>query len=159
MPFVVRHPASIRPGTRVDDMVLNIDFASTFLDYAGLDAPKEMQGRSFAPLLRGEEIPGWRRSFYYRYYFSHFNTPAHWGVRTRDHKLIYYHDSDEWELYDLKDDPMEMNNLYGRGAASGVVESLKGEIERLRAEFGDHETAEEGNARARRLLGRGHPRF
>jgi arylsulfatase A-like enzyme len=159
MPFVVRHPDSIEPGTRCRDLILNVDFAPTFLEYAGCGIPGDMQGRSMAPLLRGAEAPDWRESFYYRYYFSHFRTPAHWGVRTHNHKLIYYHDSDEWELYDLHNDPMEMNNLYSDEGFADVVQKLKAEADRLREECGDHETAEEGNQRARQLLGCVHPHY
>ncbi len=159
MPFIVRYPEAIKPGTRCDDLVLNIDFAPTFLESAGIPVPKDMQGSSIMPLLQGAEIPDWRQSMYYRYYHSHFNTPAHWGIRTRQHKLIYYHDSEEWELYDLNIDPMEMTNLYGNKEYRALVHSLKGELGRLREEFQDLETADEGNQRARRLLGRSHPYY
>ena len=156
MPFAVRYPAAVHPGTRCDDLVVNIDFAPTLLDYARVPVPEDMQGRSFMPLLQGRNTPNWRQSMYYRYYFSYFNTPPHWGIRTLDHKLIYYHDSDEWELYDLKEDPMEMTNLYGREDCRSLVSSLKDELDRLRAELIDHETAEEGNQRASVSLGDSH---
>lgn len=160
MPFVVRYPEAIRPGTCCDDLVLNIDFLPTFLEYAGVETPKDIQGTSAAPLLRGMPVPDWRRSMYYRYYYSHFRTPAHWGIRTLKHKLIYYHDSDAWELYDLENDPMEMHNLYGNEECGGLVRSLKQELVRLREEFKDHETAEQGNERARRILHkRSHPYY
>ena len=159
MPFVVRYPEAIRAGTRLDDLIVNIDFAPTFLEFAEVDVPADMQGVSAASLLRGEAISDWRQSMYYRYYFSHFNTPAHWGVRTLEHKLIYYHDSDEWELYDLKRDPMEMNNVIGDAQYATLMKSLQDELVRLRNEFGDHESAEAGNERARQLLGQGHPLY
>lgn len=159
MPFVVRYPEAITPGTCCDHMILNIDFAPTFLESAGIKAPEDMQGSSFMPFLRGVEIPEWRQSMYYRYYYSHFKTPAHWGIRTHEHKLIYYHDSQEWELYDLMIDPMELNNLYGNDEYSDLVDSLKAELVRLREEFHDSETAEDGNERARRLLHRSHPYY
>jgi arylsulfatase A-like enzyme len=159
MPFVVRYPEAIQPGTCCNDLVLNIDFAPTFLESAGIPAPEDMQGSSIMPLLEGAETPDWRQSMYYRYYYSHFNTPAHWGIRTREHKLIHYHDSEEWELYDLENDPMEMVNLYGNEECRSLVHSLKTELIRLREEFDDHDTAEQGNQRARRLLGRSHPYY
>jgi len=159
MPLLVRYPAEILPGTRCGDLAVNIDFAPTLLDYAGIPVPEDMQGRSLRPLLQGQSVTDWRQSMYYRYYLSHFNTPAHWGIRTLDHKLIYYHDSDEWELYDLKQDPSEMVNIYEREDCRDLVDSLKSELDRLREEFMDHETAEEGNRRAAASLGRSHPYY
>ncbi len=129
------------------------------LGCAGVPVPEDMQGRSFLPLLQGQRVLNWRKSMYYRYYYSHFNTPPHWGIRTLEHKLIYYHDSDKWELYDLKEDPLEMTNLYGSEGCRSLVSSLKDKLDRLRAEFMDDETAEEGNQRARVALGRSHPYY
>ena len=159
MPFVVRYPHVIRPGATDKHMILNIDFAPTLLDYAGVSIPGEMQGHSFRHLLQGTGNAGRREIMYYRYYYSHFNTPAHWGVRTLEHKLIYYHESDEWELYDLAEDPMEMNNLYGQAGQEELTLRLKQEIDRLRTELGDHESGEQGNARAHTLLCQKHHPF
>ena len=159
MPFVVRYPEAIQPGTCCDDLVLNIDFAPTFLEFAGVEASQDMQGASAVSLLKGAPLQDGRRSMYYRYYYSHFNTPAHWGIRTLEHKLIYYHDSEEWEFYDLKSDPMEMINLYDNTECREIVRSLQDELVRLREEFEDYETAEQGNERARLLLGRSHPYY
>lgn len=89
MPFVIRHPAEIEPGTVIDDMVVNIDYAPLLMDYAGLDVPGEMQGRSFRPILAGNTVEGWRDSMYFQHY-GEFVEP-HWGVRTNTHKLIYYY--------------------------------------------------------------------
>jgi arylsulfatase A-like enzyme len=159
MPFIVRYPEAIHPGTLCDDLVVNIDFAPTLLEYAGIRVPEDMQGSSIVPLLQGTKVPDWRQSMYYRYYYSHFNTPAHWGIRTLEHKLIYYHDSEEWELYDLRNDPMEMANLFGNPEHRELVRSMQDELVRLREQFGDRETAEQGNERARFLLGRKHPYY
>ena len=153
MPFVIRYPGVIAPGSIDQHLILNTDFAPTFLDYAGVPVPQDMQGRSFRPLLEGREELDWRRVMYYRYYFSHFDTPAHWGVRTLRHKLIYYHDSDEWELYDLQADSLELKNIYDDPDQQDVVAELKAELSRLRDELGDTDSAEQGNARTRRLLG------
>ena len=103
MPFLVRWPAAIKAGTRSDAIALNVDFAPTFLDVAGLPVPSDMQGRSLLPVLRGRTPADWRSSMYYRYYHDpgHHNTRAHYGVRTRTHKLIYYWKKDQWELFDL----------------------------------------------------------
>ena len=154
MPFLVRFPGVIESSSVDQHLILNTDFAPTLLDYAGVEIPEDMQGRSFRPLLEGREVPDWREVMYYRYYFSHFSTPAHWGVRTLRYKLIYYHDSDEWELYDLDADSLELNNVYTDPGYQDVVAELKAELDRLREELGDTESAEEGNERTRRLLHR-----
>ena len=107
MPFLVRWPAAIKAGSRSDAMALNVDFAPTFLDAAGVKVPAEMQGRSLLPVLRGKTPADWRTSMYYRYYHDpgDHNTRAHYGVRTATHKLIYFWKKDQWELFDLVRDP------------------------------------------------------
>jgi len=90
MPFLVRWPGRVRPGTRSEGMILNVDFAQTMLEAAGAKAEPDMQGRSFVPLLEGRTPSDWRKSMYYRYYYSHFETEPHLGVRTHKHKLIYF---------------------------------------------------------------------
>src|SRR5262249_2245146 len=111
MPFLVSWPGRIKPGTTNDAMVMNIDFAPTLMEAAGLTPPRDMQGRSLLPLFRGERPPDWRRSIYYRYYHypGDHQVQPHYGVRTERHKLICYHKLDEWELYDLWNDPHELN--------------------------------------------------
>ena len=134
MPFLVRWPGVIRPGTRSDAMALNIDFAPTFLDAAGLAPSPEMQGTSMVPVLRGRTPATWRTSMYYRYYHDpgDHNTRAHYGVRTKTHKLIYFPTKDQWELFDLVRDPYELHNLYGQPGASSLTASLKAELARLK---------------------------
>jgi arylsulfatase A-like enzyme len=144
MPFVVRFPPEIRPGSTDARLVLNVDFAPLFLDYAGLPVPEAMQGRSFRPLLRGETPPGWRTAMYYRYFMhcdpSH-NIYAHYGVRTEHHKLIYYYetqpDPPEWELFDLLQDPGELRSVYGDPAYADVRHALAAGLHRLRVALGD----------------------
>ena len=160
MPFVMRHPASISPGTTNDKLILNTDFAPTFLDYAGTSPPAQMQGTSFRPLLAGGASDGWRDAFYYRYYYSHFRTPAHWGIRSMTHKLIYYHASDEWELFDLESDPAEMRNVYGEAENADLVLALKQQLTALQTEVGDVDSGPEGDERAARLMREpGHPMY
>ena len=139
MPFLVRWPAVIAPGTRVEAMGLNIDFAPTFLDAAGLAPSADMQGRSLVPVLRGKTPRDWRTSMYYRYYHDpgHHNTRAHYGVRTQTHKLIYFWKKDQWELYDLVTDPREMHNLYGQPGQAALTAKLKTELARLKREAKD----------------------
>ncbi len=137
MPFLVRWPKEIKSGTTSDGMILNVDFAPTILAAVGLQAPAEMQGRSFLPLLHGDLPSDWRQSMYYRYYFSHFQTESHYGVRTYRHKLIYFDRIKQWELYDLGKDPQEMNNVYHEPEYKGVVKQLKQELKRLQTELDD----------------------
>jgi arylsulfatase A-like enzyme len=134
MPFLIRWPAVIKPGSRSDAMALNVDFAETFLDAAGLPVPNGMQGRSLLPLLRGRAPADWRTSMYYRYYHDpgDHNTRAHYGVRTTTHKLIYFWKKDQWELYDLVNDPLEMNNIYGQPGQEQLTSTLKAELARLK---------------------------
>ncbi len=146
IPFLVRWPAGIKPGTKIPQLVINTDFAPTFLNAAGVATPDDMQGRSILPLLKGEVPADWRSSFYYRYYHDpgHHNTARHLGVRTETHKLIYFWKKDQWELFDLKADPNELNNLYGQQGQEEVTKQLKELIAKYKVELEDHdEFAEE----------------
>jgi arylsulfatase A-like enzyme len=93
MPFIVRYPREIAENSVCDKISLNLDFAKTILDFAGIDAPDDMQGASLRPLMQGETPEGWRTSFYYRYWMhlTHHNVPAHIGLRTERYKLIFYY--------------------------------------------------------------------
>ena len=144
MPFLVRYPREIRPGSADAHIVLNTDFAPLFLDWAGVPVPEGMQGTSFRGVLQGQAPPDWRESMYYRYFMhldSSHNTYAHYGVRTNSLKLIYYYEPEpgpqEWELFNLDEDPHELRNVYSDPAYSGIVADLKTELKRLRAEVGD----------------------
>jgi arylsulfatase A-like enzyme len=152
MPFLIRYPPEIEPGTVNNRIVLNTDFAPTLLDFAGLPIPQRMQGVSFRPLLQGKTPAGWRTSMYYRYWLhlAHHGVYAHYGVRTERYKLIYYYAEalgtpgaiddpkpPEWELFDLKNDSAELRSVHGDPSYSGVVEGLKDELRRLRCQFHD----------------------
>jgi arylsulfatase A-like enzyme len=141
MPFLVRWPARIKPGTKSDALVLNIDFAPTFLEAGGLPASADMQGRSILPVLIGRTPSDWRTSMYYRYYHDpgDHNTRAHYGVRTRTHKLIYFWKKDQWELFDLVNDPYELHNLYGQPGQEALTTTLKSELARLKREVKDED--------------------
>ncbi len=153
MPFLMRYPREIRAGSVNRDMVLNLDFAETFLDYAGLPAPKDMQGRSFRANAHGRTPKDWRQSMYYRYWMHFTNdhyVAAHYGVRTHTHKLVYYYGKPldatgtgkeiappEWELFDLKKDPREMKSVYGEAGYAKVQAELVKEMDRLQKLYGD----------------------
>ena len=139
MPFLARWPARIPPGTRVPQMIQNIDYAPTFLEAAGLEVPGDVQGESLTPLLEGGDPGDWRRSIYYHYYeFPAVHMVAkHYGVRTERYKLIHYYETDEWECFDLETDPGEMESVYSDPEYAGIVAELKTELERLQALYGD----------------------
>jgi arylsulfatase A-like enzyme len=137
MPFLVRWPGNITSGTVSEGMILNVDFAPTILEAAGVASHPDMQGRSFMPLFTGTVPSDWRESMYYRYYYSHFETEPHYGVRTYTHKLIYFDKIREWELYDLVKDPLEMDNVYKDPEHQQLVKELKQELLRLQTELGD----------------------
>jgi arylsulfatase A-like enzyme len=141
MPFLVRWPARITRGTRSRAIALNVDVAPTFLDAAGIPVPADMQGRSLLPLLRGRTPSDWRTSMYYRYYHDpgDHNTRAHYGVRTSTHKLIYFWKKDQWELFDLVNDPYELHNLYGEPGQDQLTSTLKAELMRLKQSLGDND--------------------
>ena len=142
MPLIVRYPKEIQQGVATEDMVLNLDFAPTFLDLAGVQIPREIQGESFRPILQGKTPRDWRESIYYHYYeYPDWHmVKRHYGIRTKRYKLIhFYYDIDAWEFYDLQNDPQELNNLYGDPAHQEIIERLKVELERLRKQYGDSE--------------------
>jgi len=138
MPLIVRWPRVVGAGTQNTDLVQNLDFAETFLDLAGVPIPDDMQGRSLLPLLRGESPADWRSSVYYHYYEfpAWHDVRRHYGVRTDRYKLIRYYDIDEWELFDLQQDPREMRSVFADRTYAPVVEELEAELVRLRRENG-----------------------
>ncbi|MBS3818433.1 sulfatase [bacterium] len=139
LPLLMRYPREIKPGSVNKNMVLNIDFAPTFLDYAGISLPEDIQGRSLRPLSKGKRVPDWRTSIYYHYYEypAVHSVKRHYGIRTHRYKLIhYYYDIDAWELYDLKNDPLELLNLYPLPEYKDLVVQLKSELEKLQKQYG-----------------------
>jgi len=142
MPLLARFPGRIKPASSNAKLVSNLDFAPTFLEAAGTKKTTEMQGRSMLKLLQGENIPDWRDSLYYHYYEypAVHMTKRHYGVRTEQYKLMhFYHDNNAWELYDLKKDPQELNNVYAEPDYSDIVSELKTELKRLRILYLDSE--------------------
>jgi arylsulfatase A-like enzyme len=157
MPFLMRYPGKIRPGTVNSDITTNIDFAPLLLDYAGGSPVTGTQGRSFRSNVEGRTPKDWRKAMYYRYWMHNDNdhhVPGHYGIRTDRYKLVYYygkplgmsgaHPPDtapEWELYDLKSDPREMRNIYGDPSRAKLVRELKDQLAALQREYGDEPSA------------------
>lgn len=124
----------------ITEMVQNIDYAPTFLDLAGVEVPKDIQGVSMLPLLEGKKVKNWRKSLYYHYYEypAEHSVCRHYGVKTDRYVLIhFYNDIDAWELYDLKTDPEELHNLYGKPGTEQITGKLKKELLRLQVQYND----------------------
>lgn len=153
MPFVIRYPQLIKPGSVCEDIICNVDFASTFLDLAGLAIPSYMQGTSFRPLLCGSTPSNWKQVAYHRYWMHRdelHNIYAHYGVRNQRYKLIYWYAEDlglpgtraggqpkEWELFDCEKDPLELFNVYKDPSYAEVVAALTRELDETMATIGD----------------------
>ncbi|TBL79165.1 DUF4976 domain-containing protein [Paenibacillus thalictri] len=152
MPLLIRYPQEIQAGSICTDMVLNLDFASSFLDAAGVPVPEEMQGSSIRPIWNGETPEDWRTSMYYRYWMhlSGHYIYAHYGIRTHQYKLIYYYADalgtsgsidepkpPEWELFDLERDPCEMSNVYHDPEYREIAARLTDELHALQLEAQD----------------------
>lgn len=152
MPFLARLPSAFGPGAS-DAIATNVDFAPTFLDFAGLAIPSYMQGRSLRPVLEGRAPDDWQKVAYHRYWMhkdSIHNTFAHYGVRDRRYKLIHWYNEalgqlgarqgdepPEWELFDCEEDPLELFNCFADPARDEVVVDMLGKLDRLMAEIGD----------------------
>jgi arylsulfatase A-like enzyme len=149
MPFIVRYPKTIPAGTRSDAIMENIDYPALLLDFAGIDIPASMQGRSFRGICEtGKEPADWKQAAYYRYWMhmAHHDNPGQMAIRTKTHKLIYFYGCDyqgknqtppAWELYDLTKDPDELHNLYDDPAHAATRDSLKQQFAILRKQVGD----------------------
>ena len=136
MPFLIKWPGVIKPGSRPKQLIQNIDYAPTWLEMAGVKVPDEVQGRSIVPLLKGGKVDDWREAVYYAYYeVGEHAVPQHYGVRTETHKLFYLPATQEWQMFDLVKDPEEMVNVYDNPEYSKVRESLTKEYYRLREHY------------------------
>lgn len=136
MPFVMSWPAGIKPGTKINALAQNIDFAPTFLDAGGVKVPDDMQGVSLLPLLKGTKPANWRDAIYYHYYEEgEHNVARHEGVRNDRYKLIHFYDTDEWELLDLKKDPQELRSFYNDPAYSENVKKMKAKLIELKTQY------------------------
>ncbi len=144
MPFIISAPGYLPQGTSCDALAMNVDFAPTFLDMAGLPVPEDMQGCSFYAPLRGETPQNWREAVYYHYYEfpAEHSVKRHYGIRTDRWKLIhFYNDVDEWELYDMQEDPHEMHNIYAQAPAE-LRDSLHALMQRTQVQFMDTDPCE-----------------
>lgn len=134
-PLLMRWPNRISPGTKVNELVQNLDFAPTLLQAADANVPTDMDGVSVLPLLAGETPENWRDAIFYEYYepMPHA-VAAHRGIRTDRWKLIYFPDLDTWEFFDLQNDPDEINNLIDSKEHQDRIASLRERLESTLAE-------------------------
>ena len=136
MPLLVKFPKKIKAGSTTDEIVLNLDFAPTILDYARVMIPKDMQGLSFRSILMDSNPEEWRDAMYYQFFEEGYGIGPHEGIRTKRYKLIHYHYGDMgWELYDLENDPDELNNVYSTPENVKLVNDLKTNLEILKSEY------------------------
>ena len=140
MPLLIQYPKAIEPGTEINALTQNLDFAPTFLDFAGVEIPSDMQGKSLRPLFESSASEeDFRNAVYYHYYdFPAFHmVKRHYGVRTDRYKLMHFYDDiDEWELYDLQKDPLEEHNLYNSAEYAQVQQEMHQTLDSLQKEYG-----------------------
>ena len=141
MPLIVKWPGVTKPDSRSVQMVQNLDYAQTFLEMAGAEIPSNMQGRSLVPILKNGKADDWRDSIYYHYYEypSVHMIPRHYGIRTERYKLIHFYQfGNEWEMYDLKEDPDELTNIYGKADKKSLQKDLKEQLVAIRKFYDDN---------------------
>lgn len=142
-PFVMRYPGKIQPGTKISQMIVNLDIAPSVLEFAKLSMPAGLQGRSFAPLVTKQPLQkAWRQSMYYHYYEypEPHRVAPHFGIRTKQFKLIrFYGPYDSWELFNISKDTGEMKNLYHHPAYQTIAAKLTRELKELATQFKDQE--------------------
>ena len=149
MPFVIRYPKKIPAGKRLKDLILNVDFAPTLAEFAGVKM-ENVQGHSFTGNLEGKTPADWRKEIYYRYWTNHAIRPAHFAIRSERYKLIFYYaknldmtDTENfdftpaWDFYDLEEDPHENHNLYNDPKYAPIIRQMKKDLLNLRKEVGD----------------------
>lgn len=139
-PLVMRLPKGFDRKGDITEMVQNIDYAPTFLELAGVKVPDDIHGQSLVPLLKGEQPKDWRKSLYYHFYEypAEHMVKRHYGIRTERYKLIhFYNNVDEWELFDLQNDPNELKNLYGEKEYESLVIDLKQQLLQLQEQYND----------------------
>ncbi|MEE9431090.1 MAG: sulfatase [Melioribacteraceae bacterium] len=137
-PLVIRYPKKIKPSSESNQFVMNIDYAPTFLEYAGVEIPTDIQGESLKNIFEEKPNDDWRKSMYYHYYeYPHgwHSVRQHYGVRTEKYKLIYFYNMDLWELYDMGNDKNEIHNIYDKMKSCDIVGELKEELEALRVKY------------------------
>lgn len=141
MPFVIRWPAVIKPGSVSKALIQNIDYGPTFLEMCGADVPSDMQGRSILPLLKdaGSKPEDWRKALYYTYYGeATHNVARHDGVRDERYTLFYVPKYDEWQLFDNEKDPQQMKSVHDDPEYATVFSELRRTYADLKSRYRAH---------------------
>ena len=143
MPFLIRWPGTVQPGTRPQALIQNIDYAPTFLEIAGIKVPKEIQGMSMVPMFKNDCKPtaNWRDDLYYAYWEGHRSihaVPRHDGVRTDRYKIFFIPETQEWQLFDLVKDPQELKSVHDNSDYSKILEDMKKRYTANRQKFGSN---------------------
>ena len=135
-PLMVRWPGVVKAGSISEQLVMNLDFAQTFLAIANVPAAQGMQGISFLPLLKGSNRK-LRDAIYYQYfaYPDWHMVQRQYGVRDTRYKLIHYYEAGKWELFDLERDPHELRNVYGQAGYGDVEKKMRRKLADLRAQY------------------------
>jgi arylsulfatase A-like enzyme len=139
VPLIIRYPESIKPATVNDDLVSVLDFAPTFLDFAGVEKPEQFQGKSIRQLMAGFTPDDWRSAHFY-HYFGQFEVPSHYGIRTKNYKLIHFYEAEEepkWELYDMKNDSKEKVNLIHNPEYLDVFKNMRILLQEKKKQYED----------------------
>ncbi|MCL1671534.1 sulfatase family protein [Elizabethkingia ursingii] len=138
VPLVISYPGHIKSNIAENALVQNIDLAPTILQSAGIQVPSDMQGNSLIPFFLGHKVTAWRDKIYYHYYENTMHhVEKHLGIRTNKYKLIYFYDINDWELYDLKNDPDEIKNLYHKSSYKKLSDQLKVDLRGLIRKYKD----------------------
>jgi len=137
VPLVMRWPKAIKPGTKIEQMALNVDIAPTLLELGNAKSPEKIHGRSLVPLMKGQPVSDWRTSALFEYFFEkpYPRVPTWSAVRSDTWKYIHYPDlPDMDELYDLSADPYEMTNVVAKPQAAEQLAKLKSQLAKLESD-------------------------
>jgi len=148
MPLIVHWPEGIEAESDNDQLVQNLDLAPSILDLAGAEVPENMQGRSLVPLLKGEKPDEWREGLYYHYYEGPpkvHKVAKHYGLRTDRYTLAHFYENDEWELFDLREDPEQLQSVYDDPEYAEVQARLRQQLAELRSSYGVADSLEQAD--------------
>jgi len=140
-PLLIKWPGVIKAGSKNSQMVQNLDYAQTFLEAAGVKPPADMQGESLIPIFKGQG-KNFRDAAYYHYYEypGIHMVKRHYGIVTEKYKLVhFYHDVDEWELYDRTNDKNELKNVYNDPKYAKIKAEMHKKLAALRVKYKDSE--------------------
>src|SRR5690625_3428927 len=140
MPLIVHWPDGVEPGSSDQHLVQTLDLAPTILEPAGVDVPAELRRGSRVGRLRGATASDWRDAAYYHYYEGPpmvHRVARHYGLRRERYTPAHFPDHGEWELFDLEQDPEQLQSVYGDPAYEDVQQQLKTRLAELQEQYED----------------------